>query len=129
MLENKVDYWLNLADYDLSASKAMLNSKHYLYVGFMCHQTIEKALKAVFTKVTNETPPKIHNLSVLADKAQVYAKMSEEQKTFISEINPLNIEARYSEYKEEMAQTLSEEKCEQLIQETEYILCWIKRQL
>ena len=45
-IEEKVQYWLDLTDYDLSAAKSLLKSKHYLYVGFMCHQVIEKSLKA-----------------------------------------------------------------------------------
>jgi HEPN domain-containing protein len=34
------------ADYDLDTAKAMLQTERYLYVGFMAHQAIEKALKA-----------------------------------------------------------------------------------
>ncbi len=41
-MDDKVKYWLELSDYDLGTALAMLNSKRYLYVGFMCHQTIEK---------------------------------------------------------------------------------------
>ncbi|WP_300685615.1 HEPN domain-containing protein [Acutalibacter sp. 1XD8-36] len=44
----KAAYWLDCADYDLQMAKAMLETKRFLYVGFMCHQTIEKGLKAVF---------------------------------------------------------------------------------
>ncbi len=44
----KAAYWLDAAEYDLQTAKAMLETKRYLYVGFMCHQTIEKALKGVF---------------------------------------------------------------------------------
>ena len=43
----KRDYWLDNTDYDLQTAKAMLGIKCYLYVGFMCHQTIEKALKGI----------------------------------------------------------------------------------
>jgi HEPN domain-containing protein len=39
-------YWAEIADYDLDTAEAMLATKRYLYVGFMCHQTIEKLLKA-----------------------------------------------------------------------------------
>jgi len=46
----KVEYWLGLADYDIDAAKAMLRSKLFLYVGFMCHQTIEKSLKAIIAR-------------------------------------------------------------------------------
>jgi len=41
---------MDLAEYDIETAKAMLQTSRYLYVGFMCHQTIEKALKAVISK-------------------------------------------------------------------------------
>lgn len=41
-MDEKIKYWLDLAKYDLKTAKAMLDTKRYLYVGFMCHQTIEK---------------------------------------------------------------------------------------
>ena len=47
MLNERIEYWLELADYDLQTAKVMLTGERYLYVGFMCHQTIEKAIKAV----------------------------------------------------------------------------------
>lgn len=36
------NYWIEIAKYDLETAEAMLKSKRYLYVGFMCHQSIEK---------------------------------------------------------------------------------------
>ena len=67
-MSDSVKYWLDLADYDIETAKAMLNSGRLLYVGFMCHQTIEKALKAVVARdcTDGEIPPKIHDLSKLA---------------------------------------------------------------
>jgi len=60
----KIEYWLELADYDLDAAKVMLNGEKYLYVAFMCHQTIEKAIKAVIARdcAEGEIPPKKHDL-------------------------------------------------------------------
>ena len=49
-MKDKVEYWLKLADYDIETAKAMLNGSRFLYVGFMCHQTIKKALKAVISR-------------------------------------------------------------------------------
>ncbi len=40
-MKNKINYWIDLSDYDLETAEAMLRSKRYLYVGFMCHQTVE----------------------------------------------------------------------------------------
>ncbi len=91
----KIKYWTDIADYDLETANAMLLCKRYLYVGFMCHQAVEKILKAYFTKVKESTPPFIHNLKTIANKSEIYHKFSEAQKDLIDELIPLNIEARY----------------------------------
>ncbi|MDR1560671.1 MAG: HEPN domain-containing protein [Clostridiales bacterium] len=124
-------YWLGLSDYDIETAKAMRKTGRYLYVGFMCHQVIEKALKAAIAKNCAEgaISPKIHHLLKLADRAGLFEKMSSEQQAFIKELNSLNIEARYPEYKEQIAEELSAEICDTLIVETEELQCWIKAQL
>ena len=48
----KTAYWLDCADYDLQTAKAMLETKRFLYVGFMCHQTIDKGVKISFRSTT-----------------------------------------------------------------------------
>lgn len=44
--KDKIEYWLDIAQYDLVSAKAMLESKRFLYGGFLCHQVAEKCLKA-----------------------------------------------------------------------------------
>jgi hypothetical protein len=39
-MDSKIKYWIELSDYDFETAEAMLQSKRYLYVGFMCHQTL-----------------------------------------------------------------------------------------
>ena len=63
--KDKIQYWIELSDYDLETANAMLKSTRYLYVGFMCHQTIEKALKGYYAFRLNEIPPFTHNLAYL----------------------------------------------------------------
>jgi HEPN domain-containing protein len=46
MATDKVAYWLDIANYDLDTAEALYNSGRWLYVAFMCHQVIEKTLKA-----------------------------------------------------------------------------------
>jgi len=41
-MNSKIKYWVELSEYDLETAKAMLQSKRYLYVGFMSHQAIKK---------------------------------------------------------------------------------------
>ena len=130
-MNERVDYWLSLADYDIETAKVMLKGKKYLYVGFMCHQAIEKAIKAVIARdcADGEMPPKIHHLLKLADRAGIYQKMSEEQQAFIKYLNPMNVEARYPEHKDAISAGLTEEMCKNFISGTEELLCWIKQQL
>ena len=47
MATDKVAYWLDIADYDIDTAEAMYTTERWLYVAFMCHQAIEKTLKAI----------------------------------------------------------------------------------
>ncbi len=67
-MSEKIKYWIDLSDYDMETAIAMLKSKRYLYVGFMCHQTIEKIFKAYFTYLQNDVAPFSHSLSYIAKK-------------------------------------------------------------
>jgi len=128
-MEKKINYWIELSDYDLETAEAMLKSKRYLYVGFMCHQTIEKIFKAYFTKLNPETAPFTHSLSYLAKKGGFYESFEEFQKEFIDEIEPLNIEARYPSHKERLLRSLTDKKCFELINNTKSLQLWIKEKL
>ena len=55
--------------------------------------------------------------------------MSKEQQDFIEELNPLNIEARYPEYKQQLVSSLNKDICKTIITKTEDLSCWIKEQL
>ena len=81
-MDSKIRYWIEISDYDLDTAEAMLNSKRYLYVGFMCHQTIEKAFKAYFTKLKSETAPFAHSLSYLLRKATFTIHSRRSRKNF-----------------------------------------------
>jgi len=124
-----VSYWVDIAEYDLETAEAMLITKRYLYVGFMCHQTIEKLLKGYFVNALNDTPPYTHNLSRLAIQAKIYDILNEEQKDFLDTLEPLNIEARYPTVKDTVLKSLNQARCEELIRKTKELSQWIKTQL
>lgn len=128
-MNDKVTYWIEMSDYDFETAKAMLETKRYLYVAFMCHQAIEKILKAYWSKVLEEPPLKIHSLSRLAEKSGLDKDMSEEQTDFIDELEPLNIEARYPSYKERLMKSLTSDRCKELIEQTDKLRTWIKSKL
>ena len=124
--EEKVRYWINISNYDVGTAEAMLQTKRYLYVGFMCHQVIEKIFKALYSKLKEDTPPFTHDLEYIALKSGFYDSLSKIQQDFINELNPLNIATRYSEYKEEIAKRLTPAKCAKLLEETKKLQQWTK---
>jgi len=128
-LNEKVKYWVELSDYDFETAEAMLASGRYLYVGFMCHQTIEKILKSYFSFKFNETPPFSHNLSYLAEKSSLIDLLPDEYLHFINLLEPLNIEARYPTHKGELLKSLSKIRCEEILLKTKKLQKWVKERL
>ena len=128
-MNDNVTYWVEISDYDFETAKAMLETKRYLYVGFMCHQVIEKILKAYWSKVLEEPPLKIHHLSRLAAKSGLIDELPEEFIDFIDSLEPLNIEARYPSYREQLSKRLNQEYCRRLLNKTSELQLWIKNRL
>lgn len=128
-MDKKVIYWIEMSDYDLETANAMLATSRYLYVGFMCHQTIEKILKAFWSKNLEETPLKIHSLSRLIERTGLDGQLSDEQLDFIDRLEPLNIEARYPSYKDRLMKSLTKDYCGKLLMDTRNLQLWIKNKL
>lgn len=128
-MNDKVKYWTELSDYDYDTAEAMMKTGRYLYVGFMCHQTIEKILKAYFNAYNEEAAPFTHSLTHLAKKTDIYDSMPEEIKDFIDILEPLNIEARYPSHKERLMKSLTKERCQSILEDTEKLKKWIIEKL
>ena len=123
--EEKVQYWLYIVADDLDLAEFLCQSNRWLYSAFMSHQVIEKMLKAYWTATCDDVPPYIHEHKRLAELCGLYEKMSEEQRDFLQEIRPMNIEARYPDYKRSIAKSLGEEKTRQIVEQTKQIQQWI----
>lgn len=128
-VERQISYWLDLAEYDLETGHAMLASCRFLYVAFMCHQVIEKSLKAVYVARCQMVAPRMHTLVVLAQRSGAYREMSSAQQGFLDELDPMNIACRYPAEKEKLLAALTMSDCERIIVETEELFQWIKRKL
>lgn len=126
---DKVAYWIDIADYDLGTAEDLYKSGRWLYVAFMCHQVIEKTLKAYWCATRDDDPPYIHHLANLAIRSNLYEQMTEDQQEFIAMLMPMNIEARYPEYKQKLSANLNQEICQRIIEQTKQLQQWIKSKL
>ena len=64
----------------------------------------------------------------MGKKGGFYELFSEDQKDFIDQIEPLNIEARYPSHKERLLKSLTEAKCNEIFNETKKKLRRQRRQ-
>ena len=129
MSTDKVSYWTEIADYDFGTAESLFKTQRWLYVAFMCHQAIEKTLKAYWCGTREDDPPYTHNHMRLAEGCGLYDRMSDEQKDFLDRVTNFNIEARYPEDKDALYHRLSKQACRQMIDETKQLMQWITEEL
>jgi HEPN domain-containing protein len=127
--KERADKWLDIVAEDLSVAELLFNNGHWLYTGFMCHQVIEKTLKAYWCVCRDDDPPYLHDHKKIAQGCGLYTKMSDEQIDFIEDIKPMNIEARYQETKDAVARTLNRETTAVILDKTKQLHAWILEKL
>ena len=47
-MDKRPQEWIRQADYDIDTAEFMFNGGRYFYAVFMCHLSIEKALKGLY---------------------------------------------------------------------------------
>ncbi len=87
--------WLASAEYDLRTAEAMLKSKRYLYVIFMCHLAIVKTLKALYSETRPDHPPRTYDLLLLVRRLGLV--MPKSHLRFLGFITDMSIPTRYPE--------------------------------
>lgn len=117
--------WASLAAYDIETAAAMLSSKRYLYVLFTCQQAAEKMLKALVVKDTGRFPPRIHDLSRLAELASL--QLSVDQKRLLAKLVQYYIETRYPEEVSALARDIDEVTAQRILIETKEFLSWLEQ--
>ena len=127
--KERADKWLDIVAEDLSVAELLFNNRHWLYTGFMCHQVIEKTLKAYWCVCRDDDPPYLHDHERIAKGCGLYTKMSEEQKDFLEGIKNMNIDARYQEVKDAVARTLNLETTSMILETTKQLYAWILEKL
>ncbi len=127
--EDLIKYWVYGSDKDFKAMQNMFKSKDYHWALFIGHLVIEKLLKALFVKANQENieVPKIHNLILLADRANL--NLTDEQKDILREITSFNINARYADYKLSFYKKCTKKYSEEKKKDIENIRKWLKKQI
>ncbi len=92
-IPKQTEYWLKTAEEDFGVGRHLIEVDKTRHGLFFIHLAMEKLLKACLCKNLGKTPPKIHNLMSMAEKAGI--NLDNKQKVLFTEINEFNLEGRY----------------------------------
>lgn len=123
-MEDKSREWLRQAEYDMNTADFMFNGERYFYAVFMCHLSIEKALKGLYNEKLKKSPPKVHNLVSLLNK--IALKPPEPLSRFVVKLNEANIATRYPEDLDELQKNYTGQVVKDMILKSKEVLTWIK---
>lgn len=124
-MKSETKNWLDMVDYDLITAKQMLETSRYVYVIFMCHMAIEKALKAIVCEETDKVPPKTHDLIYLTGLGKV--KLTPDTLDFIGMINNAGIVTRYPEDLSKLVSSYPVDVAKEYLQKTQEVIKCIKQ--
>lgn len=119
--------WFKQADYDIKTAEAMFSAKKYIYVVFMCHLSIEKALKGLYQKKLGTMPPKVHNLLFLTEADGL--TLPDPLYELVFNLNRASIPTRYPEDLKQMQKDYPKQKTEKLLVQSKEVLKWLKKEL
>lgn len=129
MEEKNINTWIDIADEDFSTAEYCFNGKKYLWAMVMCQQAIEKLLKAIYVKDTNEIPEKTHNLKKLAGDTNIIDECSNETLKLFNVLLIYYFASRYPDKREKIQPELTEEHMENIFKQTKEVYLWLKSKL
>ncbi len=116
--------WIKQAEYDMETAQAMFDAARYFYVVFMCHLTVEKALKGAFASKLGQMPPKTHNLLYLMKRIGV--SPPEATGKFLVRRNEASVATRHPESLDVLRRDFTADVVKRILSQTRETLLWIK---
>ena len=126
--EEKFLYWLDIAEYDLKTAEAMLNSGRFVYVVFMCQQSLEKLAKGLYNYYIDDNVPRVHNISFVLSKVIDELKIEVEETTFqlFDKLAAYYLQGRYPSFKEKISTLVNVEEAKDIFKKAEEVFQWMK---
>jgi HEPN domain-containing protein len=94
---------------------------------FMCHLSIEKALKGLYAKKFKKNPPKIHNLNYFCELVEIV--LEKDLQEFIDNLNDLSVPTRYPDELDKLLKDYKKEDTFKVLEKTKELLLCLKKML
>ena len=123
-IAKQVVYWYESAKEDWAVARQLVDNDRIRHGLFFAHLTLEKTLKALICKHSQDLAPRIHNLSRLAEITGI--TLETEQIDILAEMNAFHIEGRYPE---SLTTPPTKEEALNYIARAEKVYQWLVNQL
>ncbi len=125
--QEKYEYWLDTARYDLDTAEAMLHGGRWIYVVFMCQQAVEKLAKGLYILYVDDNVPKTHNIRILIEKFEhlLPAAVTEERSILFEDLTIHYLNKRYTDYKQKLSERLNEQTARDFFIRTKEAFAWL----
>jgi len=125
--QEKYEYWLDTAQYDLETANAMMSSGRWLYVVFMCQQAVEKLAKGLYVLYVDDNVPRIHSIRqiIRAYEDKLPEAVTEERYKLFDDLTAFYIEGRYTDYKNKLSARLNEQDAKTALARTKEAFSWL----
>ncbi len=121
--------WLNIAEEDMQAAEWCFKGEKYLWTVFMCQQSLEKAIKAIYIYKNDKNPPRKHDLLSLSKSAEILDILTEENIDLFTHLNLYYIETRYPEKREELKAKCNKQNTLNILNQSKEMLECLKNML
>ena len=125
--EEKYEHWLDIAQHDLKTAGTMLANGNWLYVVFMCQQSIEKLVKGLYTLYLSDDTPRIHNIKAIFDnfRDKLPTKISDDFRAFFDELSAYYVNNRYPDFKSKLSSSIGEAEAKAILFKTKEVFAWL----
>ena len=126
-VDEVVQYWLELAKDDWPVAEHLFASGDYHYALFFGHLYLEKLLKALVVKATEQHAPRTHNLLFLAGRTGI--TVPEDRHDVLLRVTGYNIESRYPEERAAARKRYTREYTEAELEMIQEVAQWLRSEL
>ena len=125
-MREEIESWWRQAQRDFASAGHALEFKDFHLVVFLCHQAVEKGLKALLMLKKNEPAPPSHSLIFLGKET----KAPEAFHSFLRELTPQYVLTRYPDASNEPPFELFDDaRAKHFLEKTKEVIEWIGKQL
>ncbi|MEM2869096.1 MAG: HEPN domain-containing protein [Thermoplasmata archaeon] len=125
-MKDRVLIWVKQAKREMESAERALAAGDFYLVAWLCHQSVEKMLRALLMHKNLEPPEEKHSLIRLGHIASV----PPEHDTRLRELTPHYTLSRYPDASGEPPYELyTKEKAEALMEDAKEVIVWIEEQM